>query len=176
MKKIIIIEGVDRVGKSTLCEKIKEKLPCYTFSENRDNIDFSNLKAGQVTRQQHQLLSKLERNKIYIFDRFHISEAVYGYLKRNYDIIKDRKFFESIDNRLADMAAVLIYVMPTNIKEAEERHGCSLNEDLKIFSHFVSESKMQKIFCDYDSFENPELYELICNMIGGSQNEICRYI
>lgn len=173
MKKIIIVEGIDKVGKSILCQTIKDKLQCCTFSENRDNIDFSHLKAGQVTKQQHLLLNKLCFDKTYLFDRFHISEAVYGFLRRNYDKETNLKLFDSIDKRLANMCALLIYVKPTSLALSEKEHGSPLYKDLTLFDEFVALSRLPKIICNYNSFSNPELYEQILFEVGGTINDFC---
>ena len=74
----IIIEGPDQFGKSTLCEKLHDKL----------NLQVIHYKPPKAGTDQFEYYTKFLRNTgPYIFDRNYISELVYGPLFRSVSAI-----------------------------------------------------------------------------------------
>lgn len=82
MTPCIIVEGHDRSGKSTLIEAIKTKFPgpWVTFHNGRQPDDESSTAYAMYADQ----MELVERHKShwFIFDRLHLSQAVYGALYR----------------------------------------------------------------------------------------------
>lgn len=131
---IIIVEGIDRVGKSTLCEMLSKEfnIPVYKhigdfeyFKMNNDNETDKFLQILQIC--------KLTDSDI-IFDRFHLTDNVYGIIERYYNITRANKNFTIVDDFISEMQDVfLIYVLPINIEKSSEEHG----KDLTIYNDIL---------------------------------------
>lgn len=143
---MIIIEGIDRVGKSTLSKLLSEKLEAPIFHDNNkppyvnNNCSNNNLIQGFITYKFELLLSSLFINSNVIVDRFHISEKVYNRM-RNCDF---NDFFD-FDKRLSEENAVLILVVPDDIEKSSNEHGSSLKNHNVLFELFFWTSQMKKI-------------------------------
>lgn len=157
---IIIVEGIDRVGKTTLCNKLKKELniPIYRHVGERD---FTKIDNNNETEKFLQILEICNlTNCSLILDRFNLSDYVYGIIERFYDIISAYKNFQIIDNILSQMDDVfLIYVLPTDIQESSRQHG----KDLTIYENeFYSLFKQSKIKnkwrCTYNTLDEAILY------------------
>lgn len=98
-KQVYVIEGLDRLGKSTLIEGIMNRLGYYEvihFSKPKmlDVYGLASLNGGQVDRglQAFHYQSESFRNSMLlansgariIFDRWHLGEVVYSPLYRKY--------------------------------------------------------------------------------------------
>ncbi|MDE7430592.1 MAG: hypothetical protein K2N34_01525 [Lachnospiraceae bacterium] len=180
---IIIIEGIDRVGKTTLSEMIEDRYA--------DNVEFRRFRCD--TRYVHNHLNReVNTEKIntlqnlmeqgfvdnIILDRYHITEFVYGAIERSY---KNVDMYD-IDKRLAEMDkkdtsdesveeidpgmsydghvhndVVLIYVVPTDIRNSSAEHGYNLERHLKWYNDFYDNTLIKKkITVDYET-----LYEAL---------------
>lgn len=175
---VIIIEGIDRVGKTTLCEMIEDRYrESVGFRRFRDDTRYihNHLNRQVNTEKINTLQNLLEAGFInnIILDRYHITEFVYGAIERSY---KNVDMYD-IDKRLADMAkkdtadeseeeidpgmsfdghiqndVVLIYVVPTDIKLSSEEHGYNLERHLKWYDDFYNNTLIKdKITVDYET-------------------------
>lgn len=168
---IIIVEGIDRVGKTTLCNKFKEKGFLYLKdsinipSEAVKEMDFDTFSLGKIdtTISLLELLNDAEVNVI--MDRLHLTELVYGLIERsskNVDIVS------ILDKVIAvKLNPVLILITPTDIDLSCKKHGKDLyvHEKLfrKVFQHFTYiEEKHVTNFNELDS--------LVEKILGGNQN------
>ena len=113
---IIIVEGIDRVGKTTLCNKLSQKTNIPIYKHKKSN--YSEMKNDIETDVMIQLIDlyKLLNGNI-IFDRFHWSDFVYGALERNYSIANAYNNINIIESKLKDNA-IIIYVKPTDINKS----------------------------------------------------------
>lgn len=86
---IVIIEGLDAVGKTTICKKIAEQ---YDFQYIKESYTDSN---EEKLKRMTDMFQRLTENKNYIYDRTTlIDDFVYGFLNKQqsclaeyYDII-----------------------------------------------------------------------------------------
>lgn len=177
---VIIIEGIDRVGKTTLSEMIEDRYRDFMdFIRFRDDTRYTHnhLNREVNTEKINTLQNLLEAGLIdnIILDRYHITEFVYGAIERSY---KNVDMYD-IDRRLADMAkkdtpdedveeidpgmmydghvyndVVLIYVVPVDIKRSSSEHGHNLERHLKWYDDFYRNSLIQKkIVVDYNTMD-----------------------
>lgn len=177
---IIIIEGIDRVGKTTLCEMIENRYrDIVDFRRFRDDTRYSHnyLNREVNTEKINTLQNLLETGFIenIILDRYHITEFVYGGIERSY---KNEDMFD-IDRRLAELDkkdtldeeeqevdpgmmftgevhndVVLIYVVPVDIKTASESHGHNLERHLEWYNDFYRRTLIsRKVEVDYNTFD-----------------------
>lgn len=162
--KIIIVEGIDRVGKTTLISKLQNelKLKC-----NKDVVVFKDVYEAEMFGgwtiysrdiSTEKLLSTFNFLKsvesldlIVILDRFHLSEYVYGKVNRGY--VNNTMF--KVDDLLSNMSTDLILVTPTDITKSSEEHGCDLTENEKEYKQFFDKTKIKnKYMCTYCTMDD----------------------
>ena len=150
---VIIIEGIDRVGKTTLANLIKRKFDAKVFKDKMfvaEDMKDRTL----ITEKIATIVNMLKLwpiDKMLVIDRFHLSEVVYGALDREY-INNDMR---EIDNMLSEIKGIqLILVEPTDIEWSSNQHGNDLEKHKKLFDLVYEESKIKdKIKCNYEDFE-----------------------
>lgn len=153
---ILIVEGANRTGKSTMIG-ILQKL-----AEN-SGVEFQ-LYNGRINNNEHagitpegmyayaksvisDLLKEDTNEKLIVFDRFHISEFVYGEAFRGYT----NNLMLKVGNFLDLMDAKILY-MKSNFKHVTDRHKALEYEALQ--SHF------NEAFANYFMCENVKIVAL----------------
>lgn len=194
---VIIIEGIDRVGKTTLSEMIEERYKDFMdFRRFRDDTRYihNHLNREVNTEKINTLQNLLEAGLIdnIILDRYHITEFVYGAIERSY---KNVDMYD-IDKRLAELDrkdtpeedgedvidpgmsfdghehndVVLIYVVPVDIKMSSGEHGYNLERHLKWYNDFYDNTLIKnKIKVDYETLG--EALEFIDELLGLKDSE-----
>ena len=155
---IIIVEGIDRVGKTTLCERLRDEMNvpihknvCKTKYENMDN--------NYETDKMLQLINICNiTDSIVIFDRFHLTDYVYGIIERGYDVHDASVNIADIENSLKE-DTILLLVEPTNIDKSSNEHGKDLSKHAKMFDEIYKESKIKnKWKCTYNTINEAILF------------------
>lgn len=135
---ILIVEGANRTGKSTMIGMLQK------LAENSE-VEFK-LYNGRINNNEHvgtspegmyayaksvisDLLKEDTNEKLIVFDRFHISEMIYGEAFRGYTNSNMLK----IENLLRVMDAKILY-MKSDFKHVEDRHKALEYEALQ--NHF----------------------------------------
>ena len=144
---IIIVEGIDRVGKTTLCNKISEetKIPVHKYN---GIIPYDEMKNKQETDKTLMLIQTVEELKAdLIIDRSYLTDCVYGIVERGYKVGKALKNVRLINKRLQQYAdkgnSVFVFLMqPTSLEESSKEHGADLSYYSRMFneiwqSHFA---------------------------------------
>lgn len=158
---IVIVEGIDRVGKTTLCEKLQER----GFVILKDGIDF--LKDYKATKSEASLASASKIDTTFRFilqlhhqgvnvvvDRCHLTEIVYGVCTRkNCDSDLVREFEEGFA-AVAGADALLVLVEPTNVDEACERAQEDLRAHDRAFKKVYSNSAMFKMRTSFNELDS----------------------
>lgn len=145
---IIIVEGIDRVGKTTLCNMIEESTGIKVFK----NESFYGKRFGAET--EIELINELINvvsciDCDIVLDRFHLSEYVYGVCDRGYNNLDIMR----VDEMLSKLQCVLIYVKPTDVKVSSSMHGSSLSSHNALFDCVFKMSKIDKFSCDYTTLD-----------------------
>jgi len=168
---IVIVEGIDRVGKTTLVKKLVEK----GFYE----LDLSHLKVSNNLAPEVIELIQAEKNltivaclrlmkeKNIVIDRFHVSEYVYG-INRGYTA---RSSF-TVDKLLKEIGALLVYVYPIDINVSSKEHGDDLRKDEIKFKHFIYFYNTLPLICCNFSHIKDHIKEIV-ERIWRKQNVIC---
>ena len=135
---ILIVEGANRTGKSTMIDMLQK------LAEN-SGVEFQ-LYNGRINNNEHvgitpegmyayaksvisDLLKEDTNEKLIVFDRFHISELVYGEAFRGYT----NEYMLKVDGFLDLMDAKILY-MKSDFEHIEDRHKALEYEALQ--NHF----------------------------------------
>lgn len=141
---IIIVEGIDRVGKTTLVNKLQKEFnyPVFKDLPKYYNLDFKN---KEINTSKLDLLVNLFETKIIkdvILDRGHFTEYVYGLINRKYN----NEYIEDIDNRLSKLDnIIMVYVKPEDLARSIKEHGSDLTENNKLMDECIIHSKIKNI-------------------------------
>ena len=153
---VVIVEGIDRVGKTTLCNMLKEKLGYPVFKEDVRDFKGANMQYANFCSMASIINMCKCLNANIIFDRFFATEYVYGLIERGYSLQTADMINESIVELLNDIQCVFVYVRPTDVLASSKEHGKNLEKHDKLFfelfnSELIKGSKMLKIDCDFNS-------------------------
>ena len=151
---IVVVEGIDRVGKTTLVKKLVQA----GFIDLKDEFtvdvcidafaDYSIGKCESFVKVAEQL-EKSGANVV--IDRLHLTEYVYGTTLRNGKT--NELAVWAVDMLLSSLGAILCYVLPTDINEANERAGVDQTKRHELFEHAVKMSSMTKVRCTYNTLD-----------------------
>jgi len=122
--KIIIIEGCDKTGKSTLANELAERL----------NYNLVHLGVPEHEDHYQYLADLIESNKQgVIFDRFHWGDYVYGGIT-NKERLLDWGEFNMLEARMAKLGAIVIYCSAPVFKIAQrfKKDGEKLIPEIRI--------------------------------------------
>lgn len=156
IQMIIIVEGIDRIGKTTLCNLLSStyKIPIYRHIGERDLNAISNNTETEKLLQISEICRLSDA--FIIFDRFYFSDYVYGRVERGYDIYKADRNFKTIDDFIANdlKDAILILVSPTDINKSSQEHGRDLNKHDALFNYLYERSAITNKFnCNYNTLQ-----------------------
>lgn len=154
---VIIFEGIDRVGKTTLANKISKELGIKVYKKEREcgnsglinNYNYAINYGNALGHVQLWNSNVFEGNNI-IVDRFHWTEYVYSYFDRNYT----NNYMISIENEMLKHREnyIMVLVQPTDLKKSEEEHGSSLELHNDMFNNLYEYTSLQKIKCKYNDY------------------------
>ena len=155
---IIIIEGIDRVGKTTLANKLSSELNIPIFKKDRigknKDISYNSMVVnfGNATGLL-DMWNWSEFNADIIVDRFHWTESVYGTIERH----PDTRFYMDIIEKIMMLKKekyLMIYMRPTSIERSSEEHGKDLSEHLKRFDELATNTELDLIIGDYNQIDD----------------------
>lgn len=127
MPIIVVVEGVDRSGKTTVANALSKALnvPVFRNEEFGFENEYHGRGAVYETQKMWLMLNMVETfDADVIFDRLHLSEYVYGMIERGY--INNNVW--KIDDRLSSLEAILVHVKPYDIESSSLLHGKDLTE------------------------------------------------
>lgn len=156
----VIVEGIDRVGKTTLCNKLEGlgfitlkdafgKIIAGSEREARicvnDDEQFPMYSIGKLDTAVQYIKNLHDKGYNIVADRLHLTELVYGSLDRAY--VPRWEKLNKLDRMIEEMFGpdvMLVLVCPTDIKEASERAGCNLEAHHVMFVDEFAESKIKR--------------------------------
>ena len=151
---IVILEGLERTGKTTLA-KIFEKKGFVNFKDHNHLRDFSVESIAERLDSTLSTLIALDKKGINIvLDRFHISEFVYSTFKRS----SDPSLFDYIwyiDEVLSHLNTKLIYLT----REVDEQYLKDYPDPV-FESHIKTLQKEFEYRVDKSYIEDKEVYDL----------------
>lgn len=143
--KSILIEGISRVGKSTIIRELSNRI-------NLPVHKYQNPKSRKEVIELFSTYLMVLKNKTAIWDRGHISELVYGPLYRPNNYL-DQVLFKllfAIDRKLAQgNLAVIVYLWPLdrNLLDftGREVYQSNVSRDLNRYLEVLSKSQLPRI-------------------------------
>lgn len=114
---IVVVEGLERTGKTTLCKEFEKRGFVYFKDFNRIN---KHICLGMESRLDTTLtfLQNLSENGVnVVVDRLHLSEYAYGKIFRK----GHSSNVDYIDNAISKLNSVLIYCKDSDFEEYEGR-------------------------------------------------------
>lgn len=154
---VIILEGIDRVGKTTLVNKISEEINGITFKAERVENRLCTFRENNAISYgycmgQVQLFNNTyakDNEKHIIIDRFHWTEYVYTKIHRYRDL--DKFYISNVEKEMMKcrQGYLVILMMPININKCSRMHGSDLSKHQKLFNELYGESELLKYKCTY---------------------------
>ena len=151
---IIIVEGIDRVGKSTFCKMLQQK--GYTVLDSKIHTskaevgeDVYDMLQEERTIAQAQLLALLDKSEKIVIDRFHLSQIVYGYYDRHRDNSVSMLLLEDLLIR----NSILVLIRPTDVFISSQQHGSDLTDHHNYFDKLFELSSLTKIRGSYNDLD-----------------------
>jgi thymidylate kinase len=183
--KIIIFEGLDRTGKNTQIELLKE----YFYKNNNTFLEFHFGKPPELSKKEMINISKkmydntfdfmLKSIKIpqnFILNRFHCGEFVYAPLYRNYSgeyiFNIEKKYYKKYIKEWNNIYLIIFIDSPKNLMKREDGNSFSNNETLKqkeingFIEVFKKSYIKNKIFINIDGKSIKDIYKEICIFLG----------
>lgn len=157
---IVVIEGIDRVGKTTLANILVDNGFIYLKDEfiiKREALSkgspfsFSDYSVGKCDSFVAILKKFQQEGKNVVVDRLHLTELVYGRHIRNEVNVAGCL---ALDMELANMGAKLCLVRPLDISLSNQLAGEDQTERAELFEFYAKLSSMSTFYCDYASVEN----------------------
>lgn len=154
---VIIVEGIDRVGKTTLVEKL-----CKEFGYQRFRDDFRYMPKDVLygdmrvnTEKINTLMNLIEQGFVdnIVLDRFHFTEQVYGLFDRGYM----NNDMGQVDFRCGKLDnVVLVWVASSDIERSSREHGVDLEQHEvymgQLFEDSDIKNKHRVLYKDFDEF------------------------
>lgn len=149
---IIAVEGIDRTGKSTFCEALSDNTGFVNFyAPESDIVKNKDKNMYDEADKCLKLATLADMSSIdVVFDRFHISDFVYGIVNRNYDVDEATKLFKKVDKKLAKLGVVVYYFKPKTVAYSSVLEGRDLTKEYELFETFKEASSCVVVEIDYD--------------------------
>lgn len=149
---LIVLEGIDRVGKTTLAKQI-ETFSGYGFKTLKEFPYYGDFDRKVMVEKMCTTLNieQLFGSNI-ILDRFHISEFVYGFFDRSIPI--DFQVFHNLEKRLKRCEALLVHVEPVDLERSNQEAGRDQSDMLLLFRKLFEMSELKKYSTNYDEILN----------------------
>lgn len=116
---IVIIEGLERTGKTTLCKEFEKRGFVYFKDFNRINYHYATTIEGRLDTTLTFLQNLSENGVNVVVDRLHLSEYSYGNVIRKLE--GTARNVDYIDNSISKLNSVLILCKSDNDEEYKKR-------------------------------------------------------
>ena len=149
---IVIVDGIDRTGKSTLCKAIADTYGLKVYKSDCNYVGYTT-EAANIARLDEDI-SLIEKGIIddVVFDRFYLTELAYSMVSRGatWRITKmcldmEDRLARFVRNNRSKIVLLPILVEPYDIEQAEEEHGFPLREQYKIMYAKANNSQLEYI-------------------------------
>lgn len=153
---IVIVEGIDRVGKTTLVNMLRDKLGFKVFKKERiggnSYLDSDESNYGNALGIVDVFNSEWFDEDV-VVDRFHLTEAVYSTLDRHSN--NSVALMGYVEEQMCKCRNkyILIFVQPTDVNRSSEEHGRDLTKHNNMFDSLYAYCNLDKICVNYETLE-----------------------
>ena len=138
---IVIVEGIDRVGKTHLTEMMVRRYGWKVFHDDFRYVPTEDKYSDRLVNVEktNSVINLMEQGFVddVVFDRFHMTECVYASCTR--DDPMDFSTFEDIDSRVGKLDNVwLVLVESPDIERSSREHGSDLSKHQEMFDQLYS--------------------------------------
>ena len=157
---VIIVEGIDRVGKTTLCKKISNLSGYKVFKKDRETLsmDLSEEYKSYINYGDALGIVQLVNNglvKDFIFDRFHWTEYVYSAIDRCSILSPILMDYIEVEMLKAKDNWLMVYVKPKDLLKSSIEHGNSLEKHYNMYNKLLENTKLRTVVVNgYDDIDN----------------------
>ena len=153
---ILIVEGANRAGKSTMIDYLKKLadnsgVEFVLYNERINKNEHAGTTPEGIYAYAKNVISDLLRqdtkDKLIVFDRFHVSELVYGEAFRGYT----NDFMLTVGNLLDLLGAKTLY-MKSNFEHVTDKH--------KALEYEALQNRFNEAFAKYFMNENVTIVSL----------------
>ena len=162
---IIIVEGIDRCGKTTFVNKLCSKLPdmirlkdINLCSKSYNDEDFKLFSLGKLDTSVAFLKQLSEQQNNVIVDRLHLTELVYGSVERQSTAYRE---IGQLDNILAKLDCILVLVEPTDLQWSNEQAEKDQTKHYHAFKSFYEISAIEKYHTNFKELD--KMVDIILN-------------
>lgn len=149
---IILFEGVDKAGKSTILKDVQSVLSCSTFKNTAikpTDEDFDPVKLAGFYIGAYELAQNLREEGHILFDRSHITEIVYSN-RRGYsalDLFNWLEYEEKLSNFLVVYMSAPVDVIKKRFVTENETYLSAeeIEGTLDLYDSYLSVSKLRVI-------------------------------
>lgn len=172
---VIIIEGLDRTGKTTLANKLSERFNIPIYKKDREELgntffDDELINLGDSVATIKLFNSELFKGRHVILDRFHWSEYVFNIVDRGGHL--EEKYLDFVCEEMNKNAQnyIIIHMHPTNLLRCVnyDEEGRGIERFAEYYKHFC----LAQFFCE-EKFKDIMIYnscysgiDKTCDMIG----------
>ena len=164
---IIIVEGIDRVGKTTLCERIAKETG-YPIAHRASGLyDNANDEMNWDKIASHVQLMSQGVIPNAVMDRFHLSQFAYSVSERGANAAEAYEKMQKIEKMLRGMeqSVRLIYVVPDSIRESSRKHGSDLRLTSAVMAIGYSLSTLKKTSCTYEDITGVQRFSNMLDVV-----------
>jgi thymidylate kinase len=178
---LIIFSGVDKVGKSTIINRLKSKMKQLQMIKfkgpHKRGIPVNEWASESIIfhRSILRFHESLERdNNLVLLDRFYPDEVVYSQVLRNKTLWYE---YAELDKRFANIGTKFVYVKPHDLNVLKTRYETEeltkwseVSKLLNMFEVFYEYTSLDKIVIDQNTVENFTLNFITNGMVGNELN------
>ena len=154
--KHLIIEGVNKTGKSSFIKDLNEiQLPFRGYYERsiRHKYHGTNFARQALDAQLATIVSFAKfSNENIIFDRLHLSEYVYGFVDRKYDCLREVLKYDKL---LKEAGCYMVYLYDDVEKIKERMFGQQV-------AKFDKERRIEKLIKEFEFILQFTMLPLLC--------------
>lgn len=177
---IVVVEGIDRVGKTTFCNKLHELTGWPIYKHDNKQFRYEDMNTMDETDKMLQMIDLLDavddqldsHNKGIIFDRFHFSDYAYGCkYRKGYDSMDGIENVFMIEDRLKEAKQEACLVLMYD-KDGPERASIEHGDDLSLIDDMMNRlyeaSSLRKIKCTYH-----DIFKMATAVVKAARNLEC---
>lgn len=154
---IVIVEGIDRVGKTTFAKMLEQAgflylKDAWLLADEIKKAKEQSFSVGKLDTMTGVLKQLKDKGINVVVDRHHLTEWVYGQLSRGYE--PDPVQMNTIDRAMEGLKATLVYVMPESIQKSSKEAKVDLKAHDEAFYKLAAGSAItRKIFTRYSMLD-----------------------